>query len=207
MSKKDYEEVFNCDQVADFIKETPANILEMVEQCSIPHSLLPTGKPVFLKGRIYDWLISRDPTALSNDESTEQDTTEGGIPQFAQMILDRLGYSHKTRLKWGYINLYKRPQKTFAQLHFPSSVGGVDLALWEGSADSDLPNCSVLKKIDHLSILKGHKQGNNKDWLEGRRLSKSAAAAFNIPSALQTDPNHPGWEELQILVRHVYEKR
>lgn len=207
MSTKDHEEVFDCVQVADFIKETPANILKMVEEHSIPYSLLPTGKPVFLKTRIYDWLISRDPTALSNDETTGVDATEGCIPLFVQMILDRLGYSYKTRLKWGYINLYKRPQKTFGQLHFPSSIGGVDLALWEGSADSNFKSCSVLKKLSSVSMLKGYNHGNERDWLEGRRLSRMPAAAFNIPPSLQTDPNHPGWDELQILVRHTYEKR
>lgn len=206
MDTKDYDEILDCDQVAHFIKETPTNILKMIKQNSIPYSLLPTGKPVFLKRRIYDWLVSKDSTALDIKKNKEQDMY-GVMPEFAQMILNRLGYSYKARLKWGYINLYKRPQKTFAQLHFPSSAGGIDLALWEASSDSNLPNYSILTQVNHLSVLKGYRQGNNKDWLEGRRLSKYAAIAFNIPAELQTNPKHPGWEELEKLVRYIYEKR
>ena len=55
------------------------NVLAMVEQGTIPHSVLPTGKTVFLRNRLYDWLLSKDPTIEGNSLNTNGEQV---IPSF-----------------------------------------------------------------------------------------------------------------------------
>ena len=211
MEHAKFKEILSPAEAAKTLNITTDTLNEWVEQNVIPHSILPNGDIVFLRNLIYKWLESLDPTLAPTgpklEEQKAQLTDNDELPQLVKTILKRTGYSHKSRLSWGYLNLYKRPQKTFAQIHFSASSEGVDLALWERGPDKDLPSCSVLKRIEHLSMLSGYRQANNRCWLIGQRLTKEPVAAFNVPFELQTNPNHPGWKELEELLSYTYSKR
>ena len=121
----------------------------------------------------------------------------------AEEIRKKFGCIVKNRSK--YINIYKE-QRVYAQLHYRDTGDGLDLALCECGEVSDLPVCKILKRID-IRELKGYWKAN-KNWLEGDgRFTKHSAAAFNIPSILGNNPEHPGWKELEQLLKYAYGKK
>ena len=109
----------------------------------------------------------------------------------------------KTRSK--YINIYKG-QSVYAQLHPTRTGDGIDLALRECDDDPNLPECKIVKRIG-IRELKGYWKAN-KNWLEGDgRFTKYPAAAFFVPSELSGNPQHPGWKELEQLLKYACEKK
>jgi len=116
----------------------------------------------------------------------------------AQKIIDLSRCEAKARQS-GYVNL-TRNQKTFAQLH--TNPAGVDIVIPKAANDPGLPACSLLKKID-IRTLSGY-TGTNKLWLDGNgKFPKSPAVAFHIYGELDTDSIHPGWKEVEILLRYA----
>jgi len=206
MEASNDDKLLDLKEAADFIKNKKENIIEMTKEKTIPHSVLPDGTIVFSRNRLYNWILSLDQASHITVGEITSKKMPTDIPPLAKIIIKRFGYKHKVRLVAGYLNLYKG-QKAFAQLHFPSSYGGIDLALWERGNDKDLPKCSVLKRIDELWKLSGYQQRNNKAWLDGERLSNSPAAAFNIPQSLYQDSGDPGWKELETLLKYTFGNR
>jgi len=206
METSNDDKLLDLKEASEFIKIKKENIRGMTEEKTIPHSVLPDGTLVFSRNRLYHWVLSLDQTSHIPVAEIASKKMPTDIPSFARIIIKRFGYNHKARLAAGYLNLYKG-QRAFAQLHFPSSYGGIDLALWERGNDKDLPKCSVLKRVDELWKLSGYQQRNNKAWLDGERLSNSPAAAFNIPQSLYHDSGDPGWKELEALLKYTFGKR
>lgn len=128
-------------------------------------------------------------------------TVNGGLEIFgihkalAEKIIEMSGLNSQERNK--YINLKKKRVK--AQLH--SNPNGVDLAIRE--VDESLTECKILKQIP-IQSLHGY-FGANKDWLEGngKRFTKSPAAAFHIPRELENNPEHPAWKEVEALLEYA----
>lgn len=200
------DELLDLEEASKFIKTKKENIIKMTQENTIPHSLLPDGTLLFSRKRLYNWILSLDPTSQIQTGEITTETTITDIPSLAKMIIKRFGYNYKARLSSGYLNLYKG-QKVFAEINFPSSYGGVDIALWERGNDKDLPKCIILKPINEIWKLAGYQQRNNKAWLDGERLSNSPAAAFNVPLSLLDDVDNPGWKELETLLKYTFIKR
>ena len=200
------DELLDLEEASNFIKSKKENIIKMTQENTIPHSLLPDGTLLFSRKRLYNWILSLDPTSQIQTGEITTETTITDIPSLAKMIIKRFGYNYKARLSSGYLNLYKG-QKVFAEINFPSSYGGVDIALWERGNDKDLPKCIILKPINEIWKLAGYQQRNNKAWLDGERLSNSPAAAFNVPLSLLDDVDNPGWKELETLLKYTFIKR
>jgi len=206
MGTSNDDKLLDLKEASEFIKSKKENVLKMIKEKQIPYSSLPDGTIVFSHNRLYNWILSLDQTSQIPVGEIASKKMPIDIPPFAKIIIKRFGYNYKVRLAAGYLNLYKG-QKVFAQLHFPSSYEGIDLALWERGNDKDLPKYSILKCIDELWKLSGYQQRNNKAWLDGERLSNSPAAAFNIPQSLYHDPDNPGWKEIESLLKYTFRKR
>ena len=200
------DKLLDLEEASKFMKSKKENIIKMTKEKTIPHSVLPDGTLLFSRNRLYNWILSLDPTSSTQTGEIIPETSTTDIPYLAQIIIKRFGYNYKARLSSGYLNLYKG-QKAFAQIHFPSSYGGVDIALWERGNDKDLPKCNVLKPINEIWKLAGYQQRNNKAWLDGERLSNSPAAAFNVPQSLLNDVDNPGWKELEVILKYTFLKR
>lgn len=202
------EKVFlNINKVSELLCVDINDVKKMVNNKSIPYCLLPTGQYIFHKPTIIDWALSLNPSSVGVSQSSLSRffiKSEDKHPLLVDKILSRFRHSHKST-KSEYINLYKG-QKVFAQLHFPSQLGGIDLALCECGNDKELPRTKHLSRFQELWKLHGY-QRNNKPWLEGTRISNSPAAAFNIPVLLEKDDKHPGWTELEQLLTYSFNKR
>ena len=206
MEASNDDKLLDLKEASEFIKSKKENVLKMIKEKKIPYSPLPDGTIVFSRNRLYNWVLSLDQTSQVPVGEIASKKIPTDIPPFAKIIIKRFGYNHKARLSAGYLNLYKG-QKAFAQLHFPSSYGGIDLALWERRNDKGLPKCLILERIDELWKLSGYQQRNNKAWLDGERLSNSPAAAFNIPQSLYHNSGAPGWKEIESLLKYTFGKR
>lgn len=192
---------FDIKKAAEFLHSEKEELDRLVEEKRIPHSVLPFGKILFDPERLRDWVISFEQMPEYKGQKSTVGETEK-IP-FAEQILRKFGCIVKARSK--YINIYKG-QTVYAQLHPTRTGDGIDLALRECGDDPDLPECKIVKRIG-IRELKGYWKAN-KNWLEGDgRFTKHPAAAFLVPSELSGNPQHPGWKELEQLLKYAYEKK
>lgn len=195
----------SIDEVAEFLTIDEKDVKTMIKDKSIPFSLLPSGQYIFHRPTIIDWTLSLNPTCLGASQILSSSSKEADGPaSLVERIQNRFRYSYKLT-KSGYINFYKG-QKVFAQLHFPSTFSGIDLALCECENDVDLPETNILTRFHELWKLHGY-QRNNKPWLDGTRISNAPAAAFNIPMEIGNDDNHVGWSEIDQLLQYCFNKR
>lgn len=187
-------------EAAEFLKCGEKDVLYLVREKKIPHSILPFGKILFDSERLRNWVLSFEqmPDYRGEERSFEKSHK---IP-LGEEICQRFGSVAKERSK--YTNLYLG-QQIYAQLHPRATGDGIDLALRECGDDENLPKCSVLRRIE-ISELKGYWKAN-KSWLEGNgRFTKHPAAAFHIPDSLQEKPENPGWKELKALLEYTAKK-
>lgn len=187
-------------EAAEFLQCEESELTKLVDDKRIPHSVLPFGKILFCSERLREWVLSFEQMPEYVRERSATDKTD--CFALAEEIRKKFGCIIKNRSK--YINIYKE-QRVYAQLHYRDAGDGLDLALCECGEVSDLPACKILKRID-IRELKGYWKAN-KNWLEGDgRFTKHPAAAFNIPSILGNNPEHPGWKELEQLLTYAYKK-
>lgn len=186
-------------EAATFLKCTEEELLILVKEKKVPHSITPLGKILFDPERLREWVLSYEQMTKYARQSWSAGT-KGSI-SLTEEICRRFGY--KTRPSKKYLNLCLG-QIVFAQLHPRRGGDGVDLALRECGNDSDLPECTVLKRIN-VRELSGYWK-TNINWLDGDRWTDSPAAAFYVPNVLIDDPKNPGWKELEELLERGLDK-
>lgn len=200
MDEKDNRDFLDMEEAAEFLKCGQKDVLQLVRENKIPHSVLPFGKILFDAERLRDWVLSFEQMARYKKEVTTVEKSRK-IP-IEKEICQRFGCVAKTRSK--YTNLYIG-QQVYAQLHPSKSEDGIDLALRECGKDQNLPKCNVLKKIE-IGKLNGYWKVN-KSWLDGNgRFTQHPAAAFHIPESLQNNPENIGWKELETLLEYTARK-
>jgi hypothetical protein len=195
---------FDMEEAAEFLKCGEKDILYLVRQKKIPHSVLPFGRVLFDRKRLTQWVLSFEQTPGPETQQTPAKKSPRG--SLKEQIIRRFNCDTKQRSK--YTNLYLH-QQIYAQLHPRTDGNGTDLALRERGDDRNLPKCSLLKRIE-IGGLNGF-WGTNKSWLAGDgRFTDRPAAAFHIPPSLQSSPENPGWKELQNLLEYtaqIYSKK
>ncbi len=191
---------FDMEEAAEFLKCGEKDVLQLVREKKIPHSVLPFGKILFDPERLRDWVLSFEQmTHYMSEARTSEKNRKISI---SKEICQRFGCISKKRSK--YTNLYLG-QQVYAQLHPRVKGDGIDLALRERGDDEKLPKCNVLKKIE-IGKLNGYWKVN-KSWLDGNgRFTEHPAAAFHIPGSLQDDPENIGWKELKVLLEYTAKK-
>jgi len=200
MDKNSNQGFFDMEEAANFLKCGEKDVLQLVREKKIPHSVLPFGKILFNRERLRDWVLTFEQMPQYRREASSFDKSQN--ISLGKEICQRFGCVAKERSK--YTNLYLE-QRVYAQLHPRLTGDGIDLALRECGDDEKLPNCNVLRKIE-IRELKGYWKAN-KSWLEGNgRFTKHPAAAFHIPSSLQDEPKNPGWKELKVLLEYTAKK-
>ena len=191
---------FNMEGAAEFLKCGEKDVLQLVREKKIPHSVLPFGKILFDPERLRDWVLSFEQMAHYMKQASPVEMSRK--ISIAKEICQRFGCVAKKRSK--YTNLYLG-QQIYAQLHPRASGDGVDLALRERGDDENLPRCNTLRRIE-IGKLNGYWKVN-KSWLEGNgRFTEHPAAAFHITGSLQDDPENPGWKELKALLEYTAKK-
>jgi hypothetical protein len=200
MDEKDNQGFFDMEEAAEFLKCGQKDVLHLVRENKIPHSVLPFGKILFDTERLRDWVLSFEQMARYKKELTPVEKSRK--ISIEKEICQRFGCVAKERSK--YTNLYLG-QQVYAQLHPSLSADGIDLALRECGKDENLPKCNVLKRIE-IGKLNGYWKVN-KSWLDGNgRFTEHPAAAFHIPGSLQNNPENTGWKELEILLEYTAKK-
>lgn len=200
MDKNSNQGFFDMGEAANFLKCGEKDVLQLVREKKIPHSVLPFGKILFNQERLIDWVLTFEQMPQYKREAGSFDKSQN--ISLGKEICQRFGSVAKERSK--YTNLYLG-QKVYAQLHPRLTGDGIDLALRECGNDENLPKCNVLRKIE-IRELKGYWKAN-KSWLEGNgRFTKHPAAAFHIPSSLQNELKNPGWKELKVLLEYTEKK-
>jgi len=200
MNKQGEPRFLTIQEAAEFLQCNEDELLKLIENKQVPHSVLPFGKILFYPERLREW-------ALSYEQMPEYKKHKGSAYEtekvsFTEQICRKFGCVAKKRDR--YINIYKE-QKVYAQLHPRRTVDGIDLALRECGDDINLPPCNILKKND-IRELNGYWKAN-KNWLEGDgRFTEHPAAAFHIPIELQNEPQNKGWKELEQLLKYAYDK-
>ena len=58
MDKKDNRRFFDMEEAAEFLKCGEKDVLRLVREKKIPHSVLPFGKILFDSERLRDWVLS-----------------------------------------------------------------------------------------------------------------------------------------------------
>jgi len=200
MDEKGNRGFFDIIEAAEFLKCGENDVLQLVREKKIPHSVLPFGKILFDPERLRDWVLSQE---QMSHYMKEADTIEKSPKvSITKEICERFNCIAKERSK--YTNLYLG-QQVYAQLHTRADGDGVDLALRERGDDEKLPKCSILNRIE-ITKLNGYWKVN-KSWLDGNgRFTEHPAAAFHIPGSLQDDPANPGWKELKVLLEYTARK-
>ena len=197
MNEKGNRGFFDMEEAAEFLKCGEKDVLQLVREKKIPHSLLPFGKILFDTERLRDWVLSFEQMPQYGKE--EKTTEISHKTSIRDDICQRFNCVAKERSK--YTNLYLG-QQVYAQLHPRPGADGIDLALRERGDDEKLPKCSILKRIE-ITKLNGYWKVN-KSWLDGNgRFTDHPAAAFHIPGSLQDNPEHPGWKELKVLLEYT----
>ncbi|MFB0553075.1 MAG: helix-turn-helix domain-containing protein [Phycisphaerae bacterium] len=200
MDKNNYQGFFDMEEAAEFLKCGDKDVLHLVREKKIPHSVLPFGKVLFDRDRLRDWVLSFEQMPEYRMEVSTFDKNHK--VSLGKEIIQRFGSVSKERSK--YTNLYLG-QQVYAQLHPRLTGDGIDLALRECGVDESLPKCSVLRRIE-IRELKGYWKAN-KSWLEGNgRFTEQPAAAFHIPDSMQNEPENPGWKELKALLEYTAKK-
>ena len=200
MYKNSNQGFFDMEEAAEFLKCGDKDVLHLVREKKIPHSLLPFGKVLFDRDRLRDWVLSFEQMPEYRMKVSTFDKNHK--VSLGKEIIQRFGSVAKERSK--YTNLYLR-QQVYAQLHPRLTGDGIDLALRECGDDENLPKCSVLRRIE-IRELKGYWKAN-KSWLEGNgRFTEHPAAAFHIPVSMQNEPENPGWYELKALLDYTAKK-
>lgn len=187
----------DLEEVAEFLKCSDKDILQLVREKKIPHSVLPFGKILFDRERLREWVLSFEqiPGFSKHERHVEKDRKIS----IKKEIIQRFGCVTKERNK--YTNLYL-DQQIYAQLHPRADGDGIDLALRERGDDENMPKCSILKRIE-IEKLNGCWK-TNKSWLEGNgRFTNHPAAVFHLPASLQDNPQNPGWDELKALLEYT----
>ena len=197
MDEKGDRGFFNAKGAAEFLKCGEKDVLHLVREKKIPHSILPFGKILFDPQRLRDWVLSFE--QMPHYTKEEKTTHKSHKTALRKEICQRFNCVAKERNK--YTNLYLG-QQIYAQLHPNAGGDGVDLALRERGHDEKLPKCNILKRIE-IGKLNGYWKVN-KSWLDGNgRFTDHPAAAFHIPGSLQDDPENPGWKELKTLLEYT----
>lgn len=200
MDKNSNQGFFDMEEAANFLKCGEKDVLQLVREKKIPHSVLPFGKVLFYPERLRDWVLTFEQMPQYSSQAGSFDKSQN--ISLGKEICQRFGSVAKERSK--YTNLYLG-QKVYAQLHPRLTGDGIDLALRECGDDENLPKPNVLRKIE-IRELKGYWKAN-KNWLEGNgRFTKHPAAAFHIPGSLQGEPKNPGWKELKTLLDYTAKK-
>ncbi len=200
MDEKGNRGFFNIEEAAEFLKCGEKDVLHLVREKKIPHSILPSGKILFDPQRLRDWVMSFE--QMPHYRKEEKTTEKSQKNSIREDICQRFNCVAKERSK--YTNLYLG-QQVYAQLHPRAGGDGVDLALRERGDDENLPKCNVLKRIE-IAKLNGYWKVN-KSWLDGNgRFTDHPAAAFHIPASLQGNPENPGWKELKVLLEYTERK-
>ncbi|HUU19818.1 MAG TPA: helix-turn-helix domain-containing protein [Sedimentisphaerales bacterium] len=200
MDKNSNQGFFDTEEAAEFLKCGDKDVLYLVREKKIPHSVLPFGKVLFDRERLRDWVLSFE--QMSGYRRQEISLEKSHKISFGKEICQRFGSVAKERSK--YTNLYLG-QQVYAQLHPRLTGDGIDLALRECGDDENLPKCNVLRRIE-IRELKGYWKVN-KSWLEGNgRFTEHPATAFHIPGSMQDEPENPGWKELKALLDYTSKK-
>jgi hypothetical protein len=200
MDEKGNRGFFDILETAEFLKCGEKDVLQLVREKKIPHSVLPFGKILFDRQRLRDWVLSFE--QMPHYRKEEKTTEKSHKTSIRKKICQRFNCIAKERSK--YTNLYLG-QQVYAQLHPRAGADGVDLALRECGDDEKLPKCNILKRIE-IGKLNGYWKVN-KSWLDGNgRFTQHPAAAFHIPDSLQDNPENPGWKELKILLEYTARK-
>ena len=200
MDQKTNRGFFDIEEAAEFLKCGEKDVLQLVREKKIPHSVLPFGKILFDTERLRDWVLSFEKMPRYNKQAITIDKSQQ--ISISKEICQRFSCVTKERSK--YTNLYLG-QQVYAQLHPRATGDGIDLALRECGDDKNLPKCSVLKRIE-IARLNGYWKVN-KSWLEGNgRFTQHPAAAFHIPGSLQDNPENTGWKELKVLLEYTAKK-
>ena len=200
MDEKDNRDFLDIEGAAEFLKCGRMDVLHLVRENKIPHSILPFGKILFDTQRLREWVLSFE--QMTGYTKQIKPAEKKQIIPIAKEICQRFECVTKKRSK--YTNLY-HGQQVYAQLHPRINEDGIDLALRECGNDENLPKCTVLKRIE-LGKLNGYWKVN-KSWLDGNgRFTKHPAAAFHIPALLQDNSENTGWKELKILLEYTIKK-
>ena len=200
MDKKGNRGFFDIVEAAEFLKCGEKDVLHLVREKKIPHSILPSGKILFDPQRLRDWVMSFE--QMPHYRKEEKTTEKSRKTFITKDICQQFNCVAKERSK--YTNLYLG-QQVYAQLHPSASGDGIELALRERGDDENLPKCKVLKRIE-IGKLNGYWKVN-KSWLDGNgRFTDHPAAAFHIPGSLQDNPENPGWKELKVLLEYTERK-
>ena len=200
MDKNSNQEFFDMEEAAEFLKCGEKDVLQLVGEKMIPHSVLPFGKILFDRERLRDWVLSFEQMPQNSKEASSYDKSHN--ISLEKEICQRSGSVAKERSK--YTNLYLG-QRVYAQLHPRLTGDGIDLALRQCGDDENLPKTNVLRRIE-IHELKGYWKAN-KSWLEGNgRFTEHPAAAFHVPGSLQNEPENPGWKELKVLLEYTAKK-
>lgn len=187
----------DIEEAAEFLKCSDKDIMQLVREKKIPHSVLPFGKILFDRERLREWVLSFEQTPGFTKQAGPVE--KGRKISIKKEIIQRFGCVAKERSK--YTNLYL-DQQIYAQLHPRTDGDGIDLALRERGDDENLPKCSILKRIEIAKLTGCWK--TNKSWLEGNgRFTDHPAAAFHLPASLQDNPRNPGWFELKALLEYT----
>ena len=200
MDEKDNRGFFDIEEAAEFLKCGRMDVLHLVRENKIPHSILPFGKILFDPERLRDWVLSFEQMPRYTKQASPIEKSRK--ISIAKEICKRFSCVARERSK--YTNLYLG-QQVYAQLHPRATGDGIDLALRECGSDENLPKCNVLKKIE-IGKLNGYWKVN-KSWLDGNgRFTEHPAAAFHIPGSLQDNPENTGWNELKVLLEYTAKK-
>jgi hypothetical protein len=200
MDEKGNRRFFDTEEAAEFLKCGRMDVLHLVRENKIPHSVMPFGKILFDPERLRDWVLSFEQMARYTKEASPIEKSRK--ISIIKEICQRFGCVSKERNK--YTNLYLG-QQVYAQLHPRVSADGIDLALRECGNDENLPKCNVLKRIE-IGKLNGYWKVN-RSWLDGNgRFTIHPAAAFHIPVSLQNNPDNTGWKELKVLLEYTVKK-
>jgi len=186
-------------EAASFLRCTEEELLRLVREKKIPHSITPLGKILFDRERLRQWVLSFEQMPAYAKETARSGTI--GVISLKDEICRRFPYPTRDSRK--YLNLCVG-QIVFAQLHDRRDGDGIDLALRECGDEGNLPNCTVLKRIT-IRELSGYRS-TNQNWLDGNRWTRSPAAAFHVPNSLIDDPESPGWKELGLLLAYAKQK-
>jgi len=200
MDENSNQGFFDTEEAAEFLKCGDKDVLHLVREKKIPHSVLPFGKVLFDRERLRDWVLSFE--QMPEYRRQEISFDKNHKVSLGKVIIQRFGSVAKERSK--YTNLYLG-QQIYAQLHPRLAGDGIGLALRECGDDEGLPKCNVLRRIE-IRELKGYWKAN-KSWLEGNgRFTEHPAAAFHIPGSMQDEPENPGWNELKALLDYTAKK-
>jgi hypothetical protein len=187
MNKKGNRGFFNTEEAAEFLKCGEKDVLHLVREKKIPHSVLPFGKILFDPERLRDWVLSHE--QIPHYRKEEKTTEKRHKTSIIKEICQRFSCVAKERSK--YTNLYLG-QQVYAQLHPSAGGDGIDLALRERGDDENLPNCNVLKRIE-IAKLNGYWKVN-KSWLDGNgRFTHHPRGPLNIAFVTRMSEIFPGF--------------